>query len=95
MKKFVFVLRDKKLGAYQDPIFKVEDKEHVVESYARGLKLIRSEEVARARDMSLYFLGEYDDINGNFNLLEHEEKLLDFEDFIPRKDEKEHVGESN
>lgn len=95
MKKFVFALRDKKLGAYQDPIFKVEDKEHVVESYARGLKLIRPEEVARARDMSLYYLGEYDDINGTFNLLEHEEKLLDFEDFIPRKDEIKDVGESN
>lgn len=87
MKKYIFILRDKKLGAFENPIFRVDDKEHVVESYVRGLRMISSEEIARARDMSLYYLGDFDDVEGRFNLLEREEKLLDFEDYIPRKEE--------
>lgn len=95
MKKYVYILRDKKLGAYENPILRVDDVEHVVESYVRGLKLISPEEAVRARDMSLYYLGTFDDVIGKFELIEHEEKLLDFEDYIPRKEEAKDGGQSN
>ena len=81
MKKYVYILRDKKLGAFENPILRVDDVEHVVESYVRGLKLVSSEEAVRARDMALYYLGIFDDVTGKFELLEREEKLLDFEDY--------------
>lgn len=84
MKKYVIVLRDKKLGAFGDPVFKVEDVEHIVELVSRSLKDIESGQRAKAADQALYYLGTYDDISGKFDLLDQPEKLLDYEDFIPR-----------
>ena len=82
MKLYIYCLRDKKLGSYEPPIFKNVDTEHFTEASARGLRLLSDEEKPRAKDMALYYLGEFDDTKGKFELLEHEEKLLDYEDYI-------------
>ena len=95
MKKYIYILRDKKLGAYDNPILRVDDVEHVVESYVRALKVCSPEEAVRARDMTLNYFGTFDDVTGKFDLLDHEEKLLDFEDYIPRKEEAKDGGQSN
>ena len=86
MKKYVFALRDKKLGAYQNPFYRVDDKEHVIEDYTRSAKLASPADRARVADLSLYYLGEFDDIKGEFILLEQSEKLLDLEDYVPKKE---------
>lgn len=92
MKKFVFVLRDKKLGAFGDPVCKVEDVEHVVELVSRSLKDVPIEQRAKSRDQALYYLGTYDDISGKFDLLEQPDKLLDYEDFVPRLESEDESG---
>ena len=88
MKYFVFCLRDKKLGAFDLPQFKKEDKEHVLEDTVRSLRLVSPEQSDRSRlaDQALYYVGEYDDLTGKLSQLDEEEKLLDFEDYIPRKE---------
>lgn len=87
MKLYVYSLRDKKLQHYQPPVFKDDEPERCSEKIARGLRLIRDEEKARARDMALYYLGFFDDETGKFELLEHEEKLLDYEDYLQKEKE--------
>ena len=87
MKLYVYSLRDKKLQSYQPPVFKDDEPERCTEKTARGLRLITDEEKARARDMALYYLGTFDDESGKFDLLEHEEKLLDYEDYLPKERE--------
>ena len=82
MERFVYVLRDKKLQSYLDPFFKDDDPEKTTIKTSRGLKLIPEDEKPRAKDMALYYLGKFDDESGKFDLLEHEEKLLDYEDYI-------------
>ena len=85
MKTYIYCVRDKKLGAYDAPHFKNEDQEHVVEMTARSLKLIPADKISRAADQALYFLGMFDDVQGKFELLDQPEKLLDYEDYVPRK----------
>ena len=89
MKVYVYCARDKKLCAYQQPEYKVEDPEHVSEGTARALKVAQVDviEKARLRDQALYFLGQFDDITGKFELLDEPEKLLDYEDYLPRGEE--------
>ena len=89
MKKYVFVVRDKKLGAFGDPVFKVEDVEHVTELAVRSLKDVSSEQLGRVRDQALYFLGTFDDVSAKFDLLEREEKIVDYEDYLPRLESKD------
>ena len=84
MKKYVFAVRDKKLGAFGDPVFKVEDVEHVTEIAVRSLKDVPVEQLGRVRDQALYYLGEFDDVKAEFSLLEHPEKICDYEDYLPR-----------
>lgn len=85
MEYFVFCRRDKKLGAFQPPLFEREDIEHVKVQTVRSLKFVKPEEVARVADFALYFMGKFDDISGKFDLLPESEKILDFEDYLPRK----------
>ena len=82
MKLYIYTLRDKKLQSYEPPVFKDDEPARTTEKTARGLKLIGEADKGRARDMSLYYLGLFDDQTGKFELLEHEEKLLDYEDYI-------------
>ena len=89
MKVYIYCARDKKLGAYQIPEYKTEDKEHIAEGTARSLKVVQVEaiEKARLRDQALYYMGYFDDLKGKFVLLDEPEKLLDYEDYLPGKDE--------
>ena len=82
MKLYIYTIRDKKLQSFEPPVFKDDDPERCAEKSARGLRLIEDAAKSRARDMSLYYLGQFDDQTGKFELLEHEEKLLDYEDYI-------------
>lgn len=82
MKLYIYTIRDKKLQSYEPPVFKDDEPERCKEKTARGLRLIEESAKARARDMALYYLGQFDDETGKFELLEHEEKLLDYEDYI-------------
>ena len=87
MKKYIFCLRDKKLNSWDVPHFEDIDVEHKVESAIRGLKLVSDPlQIVRARDMALYHLGYFDDNEGQFILLEKEVKLLDYEDYLPKKE---------
>jgi len=88
MKVYVYCSRDKKLGAFQTPEFKTEDPEHVSEGTARALKVVPIENIekARLRDQALYHLGSFDDLKGKFELLEEPEKLIDYEDYLPRSE---------
>lgn len=87
MKHFIYCQRDKRVGAFETPFFKTEDVEHVTEGTARGLKYVKPEEYSVARDRALYFLGTFDDVTGKFELVPQEEKLLDFEDYLPKKED--------
>lgn len=87
MKLYVYCVRDKKLGAFDAPHFAHDDSEHMSESIARELKRIKAEEISRAADCALYFMGIFDDISGKFELLDEPEKLIDYEDYVPRKTE--------
>lgn len=87
MKKFIYSVRDKKLGAYGAPHFSNEDSEHTVAMVVRGLVRTPSSEIDEVADQALYFLGEFDDISAKFNLLAEPEKLVDYEDYVPRKAE--------
>lgn len=87
MKKYVYCLRDKKLGAYDNPVFLTEDPEHYAEGVARSLKRVDDPQVyVKARDMALYYLGKFDDVSGVFEL-PVAEKLIDYEDYLPQKEE--------
>ena len=87
MKLYIFARRDKKLQAFDLPYYKREDVEHEVEGVSRGLKFVKPEERARAADLALYYLGSFDDVKGKFDLLEEPEKLIDFEDYVPSREE--------
>ena len=95
MKIYIYCARDKKLGAFQNPEYKTEDKEHIAEGTARSLKVVQvgAIEKARLRDQALYFMGSFDDVKGKFDLLDEPEKLLDYEDYLPRKEELHGEGE--
>lgn len=87
MKKFIYCLRDKKLNSWDIPFFTNEDPEHRTEESVRGLKLIADPlQAVRARDMALYHLGYFDDIACKFELFDDEVKLLDYEDYLPKKE---------
>lgn len=88
MKLFIYCARDKKLGAYQVPEYKTEDPEHISEGTARSLAVVQGEtiEKARLKDQALYFMGYFDDVKGKFELLEEPQKLIDYEDYLPRKE---------
>ena len=85
MKLYVYSVRDKKLGAYGAPRFANDDSEHMSEGVARDLKRIKPEQIDEAADCALYYLGKFDDISGKFELLDQPEKLIDYEDYVPRK----------
>lgn len=87
MKLYVYSVRDKKLGAFGAPKFANDDSEHMAEGVARDLKRIKPEQISEASDCSLYYLGQFDDISGKFELLPQPEKLIDYEDYVPRKSE--------
>ena len=86
MTKYIYALRDKKLGCFEPPHFSDDDTKTTLAKTFRGLKLLDSKEAPRAKDMSLYYLGKFDDESGKFELLEHEEKLIDYEDYIVKED---------
>lgn len=87
MKLYIYSLRDKKLGAYDGPKYITEDPEHYAEGVARSLKRVDDPQVyAKARDMSLYYMGQFDDVSGAFELIAPE-KLIDYEDYLPSKEE--------
>lgn len=95
MKLYIYSVRDKKLGAFDSPHFAHDDSEHMSESIARELKRIKPEEISRAADCALYYMGTFDDISGKFELLAEPEKLIDYEDYVPRKMEvNNHVSSS-
>lgn len=85
MKKFVYCVRDKKLGAFGTPVCSNEDSEHVVAMTCRSLVRTPADQISETADQALYFLGEFDDISGKFNLVAEPEKLMDYEDYVPRK----------
>lgn len=85
MKKYIYCVRDKKLGAYDSPHYSNDDAEHMSEGIARELKRIKPEDISRAADCALYYMGKFDDISGKFELLDEPEKLIDYEDYVPRK----------
>lgn len=95
MKKYIYCVRDKKLGAYDSPHYANDDSEHMAEGIARELKRIEAKDIAKASDMALYYLGQFDDITGKFDLLAEPEKLIDYEDYVPRKSEVISHGESH
>lgn len=82
MRLYIYSIRDKKLQSFEPPVFKDDEPERCKEKTARGLRLIEEKDKPRCKDMALYFLGEFDDESGKFELLDHEEKLLDYEDYI-------------
>lgn len=82
MKLYIYCYKDKKIGAYQAPKFDNQDKEHITESVIRSCAYFNdATEAAKARDLSLYYFGIYDDITAKFELVEPE-KLVDLEDHI-------------
>lgn len=87
MDLYVYSVRDKKLGAFDAPHFAHDDPEHMSEGISRELKRIKPEDISRAADCALYYLGQFDDIEGKFELLASPEKLIDYEDYVPRKSE--------
>lgn len=91
MLHYVYCVRDKKLQAFDTPSFSREDKEHYIEGCVRGLKRIPDSQRGIAKDMALYFLGQYDDRVGKFISCEPE-KLLDYEDYLVKEGD-DHVGE--
>ena len=91
----VFVYRDKALGCYDAPIFLKDDKEQYAQGIVRACIKASPEDVMNLKDKALYYLGQFDDDKGLFLLLEHEEKLLDLEDYFPRKEPVKEVGEEH
>lgn len=88
MKVYVYSVRDKKLGAYSAPVVKNDDPEHLSEIMSRSMKKMEDpQQIVEARDCALYYLGQFDDIKGKFECLAEPEKLLDYEDYLPRKEE--------
>lgn len=85
MIKNIYVIRDKSLQCYDIPRFVNEDKQQYCESIVRGLKKATPQDKMNLKDYALYFIGQYDDNTGKFMLVE-EEKLLDYEDYLPKVD---------
>lgn len=87
MEHYIIATRDKKLGAYDMPLrFETQDVEHITESFIRSAKLSPENMISQVADRSVYYLGIFDDITGKFKLLDEAEKLLDLEDYVPRKE---------
>lgn len=85
----IYVYRDKKLGCYDKPLFEKDDKEQFSEQIVRSVKKSTEQDKPFIIDKALYYLGQYDDIKGVFLLLDHEEKLLDLEDYLPVMEKKD------
>lgn len=87
MKLFIYGVRDKKLGAMPNgPVFRRDDVEHMTELYVRSVRVTEESQRSEVADQALYFLGTFDDVQMKFELLPEVEKLVDAEDYLPKKE---------
>lgn len=84
--KNVFVLRNRKISAYLDPFFKVEDKNSVKVGLTRYCILnLEAAKKDHFDEAELFYLGEYDDENCKLKLLDQPEFLCGFDDVFVNK----------
>lgn len=84
--KNVYVLRNKKISAYLDPFFRVEDKKQIEVDLSRFCIL----EKAKAQELhydecELYYLGQYDDEKGVCLFLDDKEFIVDLNQYFVEK----------
>lgn len=82
MIKYVYAYKDKRLKFYQTPMILDIDHEHFTEGAIRGAIQLQGEERIKARDLSAYYLGQFDDVKGIFITETEPVKLFDVEDYL-------------
>ena len=66
MKNFIYSFFNKKVGAYESPIFNSYEKENFKELVVRDCLVSGNAAKARMEECSLYFLGIFDDVECKF-----------------------------
>ncbi|ALS03653.1 VP5 [Gokushovirus WZ-2015a] len=82
----IYVARNKKVGAYENPFFDVQDKHSLMFNLQKFV--ILQPEKAKAQFMDeceMYFLGTFDQESCQFDLLEKPEYLIDLGDVYARR----------
>lgn len=79
----IYVVRDKKIGVYKFPQFRLEEKADYRTQLIRAC-LGGQLKADQADGAEIYFLGTYEDKSGTFSLLDHPEFLVDLSDYIER-----------
>ena len=83
--KNVYVFRNRKISAYLDPFFKVEEKDVVARDLQRFCILEKAEAIKNHfEETELYLMGTYDDENGQLDLLDQKEFICDLGTFFPK-----------
>ena len=83
--KYVYVLRNRKISAYNDPFIDVQDKASVVKGIQRYCILEKDSAKKNHYDESeLYLMGTYDDEKGEYDLLPQKEFLVDLGQYFEK-----------
>ena len=89
MKCLVYAFYNKKVGAYEKPIVNNFQKEDFQELVIRDVIVSDNEAKERMKECSLYYLGNYDDATGKFELEANPEFMLDIAPLIIGKENKD------
>ena len=86
MKKHIYVFYNRKVEAYENPVFRLEDENEMLEAVTRDYKA--SDDLARSKmdDYNLIHLGVYDDLKGAI-ILQEPNFLLNLATLQPKKEE--------
>lgn len=83
MKLNVYVIYDSVVEAYGRPMFEVMDPEQFAQTYTRAI-VSEPDKFFQVQDSDLYLLGNFDDIKGEFNLLDEPKKIARLGDAYKR-----------
>lgn len=79
----VFSFYNYKIGAYNLPLFRLEDPDQFKEAVLRQAINSKPVELAALVECELYYLGDFDDHSGSLKLLEKPVSLVDLRTLSP------------
>lgn len=72
MISFIYSYRDKKLGAFTQPLINNIEPKRAAVAFSRGVSGLSEDQKSKMIDFDLYFLGTYDDETGNIKVSQPE-----------------------
>lgn len=86
MIKYIYVFYNRKVEAFENPVFRLEDEHEMLEAVTRDYKASDELSQAKMNDYNLIHLGKYDDVKGCI-LLSEPNMLLNLATLQPKKED--------